>query len=155
MTSSEELVREARAALDSTAPRVPRRHLAVVTCMDARIDPFRILNAQVGDILVLRNAGGVITEDVVRSLLVASHILKVASVQLIMHTDCALLGLDQGAVERDMGRLPFDLRAFSSLQQELELGVQRLRSEPLLDLPAGVTGHIYHVDGGRLSRVVH
>jgi carbonic anhydrase len=155
MPGSEDLVREAKAALASDVPRVPRRHLAVVTCMDARIDPFRTLNAEIGDIHVLRNAGGVVTDDVVRSLLISSRLLEVSRVQVIMHTDCGAMGLDRDAIERQVGRkLPFDLHSFSNLEEELSRGVERLRNDPLLDLPAGVTGYVFHVDSGHLSRVV-
>ena len=152
MTSSGDLVRAAKASL--RAPKIPRRRLAVLTCMDARIDPFRALDAQLGDIHVLRNAGGVVTDDVIRSLIVSCHVLQVARVQIVMHTDCGMIGVDQAAIERDLGPLPFDLRAFTSIPEELERGVERLRNERLLSLPGGVTGYIYDVDSGRLSRAV-
>lgn len=155
MAGSDDMVRQAKETLSSDVPRIPRRHLAVVTCMDARIDPFRTLNAQVGDIHVLRNAGGVVTDDVVRSLVISTRVMSVSRVQLIMHTDCGAMGLDQAAIERQTGRkLPFDLHAVSNLEEELARGVERLRTDPLLDLPAGVTGYVYHVDSGRLARVV-
>ena len=84
----------------------PNKHLAVVTCMDGRIDPLRILALGLGDIHVIRNAGGIVTEDVLRSLLVSQRMLGTREVLIIMHTDCGLYGLDdakeRAAVEAEI-----------------------------------------------------
>ncbi len=96
MTASEELVRRAKNSVFGSSPR-PKKRLAVVTCMDGRIDPLRILAMSLGDIHVIRNAGGIVTEDVLRSLLVSQRMLGTREVLIFMHTDCGLYGLDERA----------------------------------------------------------
>ena len=122
MSTSGDLVRQASAVYHKVV-RVPQRHTAVVTCIDTRLDPLRISQSGPGELHVLRNAGGVVTEDVVRS-----------------------------AIEADLGRLPFDLHGFADLHDELERGAARLRGEPLLRLPGGVATYIYDVTDGGLHR---
>ena len=154
MTSSGDLVKQARAAV-SEAPREPQRHLALVTCIDARVDPWRIIGAGPGDVHTIRNAGAVITNDVIRSLVISNRAAGVTTVQVMMHTDCAVNGLDEAVVaERAGGSLPFSLHAFDDLEAELRKGVEKLRTEPLLDLPGGVSGTIYDVSNGTLTTVV-
>ncbi len=137
------------------APKTPRRRLAVVTCIDARVDPWRIIGASAGDVHTIRNAGAVVTDDVIRSLTISNRAAGVNQVHLIMHTDCAVHGLDEAQVAARAGaQLPFPLRAFDDLEAELRRGVDALRTEPLLDLPGGVTGSIYDVETGTLTSVV-
>ena len=149
MSSSDDLVRQAKAGYKQV-PQVPQRRTAVVTCIDTRLDPLRILKADPGDLHVLRNAGGVITEDVIRSLVVSTNRLQVNTVMLIMHTDCGMLNIDQAGVEAVLGPLPFDLGGFSDLEGELQRGAARIRANPLLDLSGGVTAHVYDVTNGSL-----
>jgi len=151
MSSSSDLVNQAKVAYQEV-PAAPRRHTAVVTCFDARVDPWRILEAGPGDVQVFRNAGGIVTEDVIRSLVISNHKFGVTGVNLIMHTDCGMIGLDQSAVEAELGRLPFDLGGFDDLTTELRRGGERLRSEPLLHLSGGVATYIYDLRDGGLRR---
>ncbi len=147
MTSSSELLKAAKAALHEPS-REPTRQLAVVTCMDARVDPWRILRAGPGEIHVIRNAGGVVTEDVIRSLVVSEVELGTQRVMVLMHTDCGMEGADEEAVAakvRDAtgAELGMILRSFDRLEDELQRGVEALRASPLIR--GSVTGAIYNV----------
>ena len=132
MTSSAELLRQARDQSEPL-PKKPRKRTAIVACMDTRIDPLRIVGAEVGDVHILRNAGAIVTTDVVRSLIGSTRLLGVDRIQVIMHTDCGAHGLTQEVVEEQLGPIPYDLHGFVSLEDELQRGVERLRSEPLID----------------------
>jgi carbonic anhydrase len=153
MSSSEELLRQARNQGPS-APKKPRRKTAVIACMDTRVDPWKIVGAEVGDVHTIRNAGAIVTDDVVRSLIASTKMLAVDRVQIVMHTDCGMQGLTQQVVEEQLGPVPYDFGGFVSLEDELQRGVERLRSEPLIDAPKGITGHVYDIDTGELRLVV-
>jgi carbonic anhydrase len=153
MSSSAELVRQARDQ-GATIPKKPRRRTAVVACMDTRFDPLRIMGAEVGDIHVIRNAGAVVTNDVVRSLIASTNWLGVDRVQIMMHTDCGALGLTRDVAEAELGPTAPDLRGFTSTEDELRRGVEHVRSEPLIDAPKGVTGTLFDVVTGELRTVV-
>lgn len=157
--TSRELLREAQTVLTSSVPREPRRRLAVVSCMDARVDPWRILRAAPGDMHTLRNAGGIVTYDVVRSLVLGQHTFGVRNIVVLMHTDCGLLGLDDARTNQELTeRLshPADIRfgGFSDLSEELHAGVERLRQEPLLAEIANVAGQIYDVESGQVRSII-
>jgi len=149
------MVKAAQSALQEPEKR-PTRRLAVVTCMDARVDPWRILRANLGEIHVIRNAGGVITEDVIRSVFISQRELGTTKVIVLMHTDCGMEGADEAAISasahEDLGSEPgFLLGSFEDLKTELERGVQTLRSHPLI---AGtVTGAIYDVHSDSVGTV--
>ena len=153
MSSSEELLRQARNQGPSV-PKRPRRRTAVIACMDTRVDPWKIVGAEVGDVHTIRNAGAIVTDDVVRSLIASTQMLAVDRVQVVMHTDCGMQGLTQQVVEEQLGPVPYDFGGFVSLEDELQRGVERLRSEPLIDAPKGITGYVYHIDTGELRLVV-
>lgn len=153
MSSSAELVRQARKQ-GAAISKKPRRRTAVVACMDTRLDPLRIMKAEVGDIHVIRNAGAVVTDDVVRSLIASTNWLGVERIQIMMHTDCGALGLTRDVAEAELGPTAPDLRGFTSIEDELWRGVELVRSEPLVDAPKGVTGTIYDVVTGELRTVV-
>jgi carbonic anhydrase len=153
MSNSEELLRRARRQ-DPSIPKKPRRKTAVVACMDTRIDPWKIVGAEAGDVHTIRNAGAIVTDDVVRSLIVSTQMLGVDHVQVVMHTDCGGLGLTQQMVEQKLGPITYDIGGFASLEEELVRGVERLRSEPLIDASKGITGSIYDLETGELNLVV-
>lgn len=145
--SSKDMVKAAKAAVHQPS-REPTRRLAVVTCMDARVDPWRILRAGPGEIHVLRNAGGIVTEDVIRSLVVSQTQLGTNQVMVIMHTDCGLEGTDEAAVaaavrEATGAELTMLLGSFESVRDELERGVRALRDSPLIQ--GTVSGAVYDV----------
>ncbi len=105
--------------------------------MDARVDPWRILRAGPGEIHVIRNAGGVITDDVIRSVFVSQRTLGTTKVLVLMHTDCGLDGSDEGAIgsaaQADLGaEVDFQLHSFEDLEQELRRGVASLSDHPLI-----------------------
>jgi carbonic anhydrase len=122
--------------------------------MDTRVDPLRIIGAEVGDVHILRNAGAIVTTDMVRSLIGSTRLLGVDRIQVMMHTDCGGYGLTQEVVEEHLGPIPYDLHGFVSLEDELERGVERLRSEPLIEAPRGITGHVYDIHTGESRLVV-
>ena len=139
-------------------PRPPSRRLAVLTCLDARIDPLALLGLEPGEANVLRNAGARATEDVVRSLVVAQRLLGVEDVLVIGHTDCGLEGLSNEDVRvrvreaggPDTGALDFD--PFPEPEAGVRETVRRLEEEPLLR-GLRTAGALYDVSSGRLREV--
>lgn len=131
----------------------PTRRIAVVTCMDARIDVFAVLGLQLGEAHVIRNAGGRVTDDVLRSLALSSHILGVNTVVLMQHTKCGLEGVtDEELRERtgaDLGFFPIDDHA-----EVLRSDVEMLTSTPYLGEVAAVAGFVYDVETGEIEDVV-
>ena len=159
MTSGD-MVRRARERV-GTGPRPgprPSTALAVVTCMDTRIDPFQLFRSRTGDIHTIQNAGGLVTGDVIRSLLISQRYLGTRRVAIVMHTDCGLLRLDSAAeasaiFNETRMELPFDLGGFSDLHQRLAESVRLVRTTPLLPHRDEVRGYIYDVDTQRLAEV--
>jgi carbonic anhydrase len=131
----------------------PGRRLAVVTCMDARIDVFAVLGLHLGDALVLRNAGGRITDDVLRGLALATHVLGVETVVVMQHTSCGLTGVTDEELRRltgaDLGFLSIDDHA-AALREDIEL----LTAQPFLGPLQVIAGFVYDVDTGALDDVV-
>jgi len=142
-------------AADPPAPRParPERRLAVVTCMDARIDVFAVLGLRLGDAHVIRNAGGRVTDDVLRSLALSTNVLGVDTVVLMQHTECGLAGVSdeelQGATGADLGFLPIGDHA-AALEEDI--GV--LTRQPYLGAVSAIAGFVYDVVTGALDDVV-
>jgi carbonic anhydrase len=127
--------------------------------MDARVDPLPVLSLEPGDVHVIRNAGGIVTEDVVRSLMISQRMLGTRSIDLMMHTDCGMHGLDEEAlrrrvVEESGHTMNLALHAFADLEAELRRGVELLRTTPLLADRSRVRGLIFDVEHQRASVVV-
>ena len=138
-------------------PAQPARGVAVVACMDARMDVARLLGLENGDAHVIRNAGGVVTEDVLRSLAISQHVLGTREVLLVHHTRCGLEGADEQAfttaVERATGRRPdWSMRAFADVEDDVRESVRLIRECPYL-VSGEVRGTVYDVDTGRLREV--
>jgi carbonic anhydrase len=136
----------------------PARRIAVVTCMDARIDVFALLGLAQGDAHVLRNAGGVVTDDVIRSLAISQRELGTKEVVLIHHTGCGLLALDdrgfRDGVEAETGvRPPWATEAFDDLDEDVRRSMARVRESPFLPRRDRVRGFVYDVETGRLREV--
>jgi len=156
MTEVDRLV-EANAAYAGIHANVadarPRRRLAVVTCMDARIDAFAALGLQLGDAHVIRNAGGRVTDDVLRSLALSSHVLGVDTVVVMQHTECGLAGVTDEELRArtgaDLGFFPIDDHAVA-LRDDVAL----LTAQPYLEPLKVVAGFVYDVKSGRLDDVV-
>lgn len=135
----------------------PAKRVVVVTCMDARIDPVQALGLEEGDAHVLRNAGGAVTDDVVRSLLLSQRLLGTIEIVLVHHTGCGMLTVDEdelaNELEADTGlRPPFRLEAFTSLEADLRLSASRLRKNPFVDA-SQLRAFVYDVETGRLREV--
>jgi carbonic anhydrase len=141
------------AARANVADPRPGRHLAVVTCMDARIDVFAVLGLHLGEAHVIRNAGGRVTDDVLRSLALSTHVLGVDTVVVMQHTKCGLAGVtDEGLREltgADLGFFPIDDHVVA-LKEDIAL----LSSKAYLSPLKLIAGFIYDVENGDLDDVV-
>lgn len=135
------------AARAHVADARPSRRLAVVTCMDARIDVFAVLGLQLGDAHVIRNAGGRVTDDVLRSLALSTHVLGVQTVVVMQHTKCGLAGVTDSELRRftgaDLGFFPIDDHA-KALREDIET----LAATPFLGPLQVIAGFIYDVESG-------
>jgi carbonic anhydrase len=158
MTGSDDLIRQARSSTTGGLPKNPRKNTAVIACIDARVDPTRILGGEQGDYHVIRNAGGLVTDDALRSLMVSQY-HGTTKVVVMMHSDCGAMAYpadaERARLEATTGeRIPFNLHRFDNLEGTLRAGVQRLRETPLLPHRNFVRGVIYDVETGRLRTVV-
>jgi carbonic anhydrase len=139
-------------------PSVPAMRVAVLCCMDARVIPSRILGLEEGDAHIIKNAGGLATDDAIRSLAISQHQLGTEEIILIHHTDCGMLGLDEDEfadrVEREAGeRPPWPALGFADLEQSLRESVERVASSPFIPRTESVRGFVYDVETGRLREV--
>lgn len=137
--------------------RFPKRRLALVTCMDCRINPLLVAGLDVGDAHIIRNAGGVVTEDVRRSLALSQRALGTEEVWLVMHTKCGVLGLDDEdfliGIEAEVGARPdWTPGGFDDLEEELRAGASRIAADPALASSA-VRGFILDIDSNELREV--
>jgi carbonic anhydrase len=136
----------------------PSRHLAIVTCMDSRLDVFAALGLRDGEAHVLRNAGGVITDDVIRSLAVSQRRLGTREVMLIHHTDCGLESLTDDGFRAELqeatGVAPaFAIESFTDVEADVRQSILRVRRSAFLPHCDSVRGFVYDVDTHRLSEV--
>jgi carbonic anhydrase len=142
-----------------TAPSaIPRKHLAIVTCMDARIDPQRALGLEQGDAHVLRNAGAVVTDDMLRSLVLSQRVLETRAVTIMAHTDCGLRKVhDQELARRlaaETGEAPpFAFGSVFDLDEHVRQQVARVRACPWLPHLDDVTGCVLDVADGSIRAV--
>ena len=137
----------------------PVDRAAVVTCMDSRILAARLLGLEEGDAHIIRNAGGVVTEDTIRSLTISQHVLGTREIMLIQHTDCGLLTTPEDvlkeSIEREAGQvLPFPLHAFVNLHANVRESIERIRTSPFVKHKDAVRGFVYEVESGHLREVV-
>ena len=129
----------------------PARGLAVVTCMDSRIDPLPVLGLGLGDAKVIRNAGGRVTDDALRSLVVATHLLGVRRVLVVEHTDCGMTKLSEQDARERVGSPDLDLGMITDQQASLQEDVRKVRTSPHLPAGLAVLGCLYDVTTGRLD----
>jgi carbonic anhydrase len=139
-------------------PMPPARQVAVVACMDARIETGRLLGLEEGDAHVIRNAGGVVTDDVIRSLAISQRLLGTREIMLIHHTDCGMLTFRddevKAQIEADTGlRPPFALEAFGDPAEDIKQSIRRIRNSPFIAHKDALRGFVYHVESGRLEEV--
>ena len=136
----------------------PATGVAVVACMDARLDVYRILGLREGDAHVIRNAGGVVTDEVIRSLAISQHKLGTTEVVVIGHTHCGLEGLDQDEFAQQLeeeARVPRDwtIGAFEDVGKSVSESIARIRESPFLRRSESVRGFVYDVNTGALREV--
>ena len=141
------------AARANTGSPVPLRRLAVVTCMDARIDVFAALGLHLGEAHVIRNAGGRVTEDVLRSLALSSHVLGVDTVVVMQHTKCGVAGVSDDQL-RAMTGAELDFHAFDDHAAALQEDIDLLTSTPYLGVLRLIAGMVFDVESGHLHDVV-
>jgi carbonic anhydrase len=139
-------------------PLPPARGVAVVACMDARLDVHKILGLEEGDAHVIRNAGGVITDDEVRSLTISQRLLGTREIILIHHTDCGMLTFSddelKAQIHEDVGLKPhFSMESFSDLEEDVRQSIARIKASPFVPHKESVRGFIYEVETGRLREV--
>jgi carbonic anhydrase len=162
MSVTEELLQNNEAYAESfekgDLPLPPARGVAVVACMDARLDVHKILGLEEGDAHVIRNAGGVITDDEVRSLTISQRLLGTREVILIHHTDCGMLTFSddelKAQIHEEVGMKPhFSMESFSDLEEDVRQSVARIEASPFIPHKESVRGFIYEVETGRLRKV--
>ena len=139
-------------------PLPPALSMAVVACMDARLDTHKLLGIQEGDAHVIRNAGGVVTDDVIRSLVISQRLLGTREVVLIHHSDCGMLTFRDDAVkdaiQADTGLRPaFAMEAFGDLEGDVRQSIARIKASPFVPVKDQVRGFVYDCATGRLNEV--
>ena len=139
-------------------PRKPARKLAVLACMDARLDPAKVLGLSEGDAHVIRNAGGVVSDDALRSLAISQNLLGTEEIILIHHTDCGMLTFtdDEFAekLEAETGHKPdWPVHTFDDLDQNVRDSIDKIRNSPFIPKTDNVKGFVYEVETGRLREV--
>jgi carbonic anhydrase len=139
-------------------PLPPAMGVAVVACMDARLDVHKILGLKEGDAHVIRNAGGVITDDEIRSLTISQRLLGTTEIILIHHTDCGMLTFKddelKAEIHEDVGLKPhFSMESFSDLEEDVRQSIGRIQASPFISHKESVRGFIYEVQTGRLREV--
>jgi carbonic anhydrase len=157
----EELVGNAVAhEADFEGPRavIPAKHVTIVTCMDSRIDSFRIFGLDSGEAHILRNAGGLVTDDVLRSLVLSQRLLQTREVILMHHTNCGLHGADEPAlraeIAADTGSAPpYAFGAFDDIDEAVRSAIARVREHPYLLHRDRVRGFVYEIETGHLREV--
>lgn len=141
----------------SQLPTEPQLRLAVLTCMDSRLDLFGALGLSLGEAHLIRNAGGIASDDAIRSLLLSQRLLGTTAIMVIHHTRCGLESFDeetlQGELERDFGeRPPFRLGAYRDVDADVRATVDTLRLSPFIN-SSDVRGFVFNVDDGALREV--
>jgi carbonic anhydrase len=162
MSTTDELLRNneryANSFGKSDLPMPPAKQIAIVTCMDARLSPYVMLGLSEGDAHVIRNAGGVITDDEIRSLVISQRLLGTREVMLIHHTDCGMLTFSddevKGQIQEEVGIKPlFALESFTDLEEDVRQSIRRIETSPFIPHKDSVRGFIYEVETGRLREV--
>ncbi|WP_144209364.1 beta-class carbonic anhydrase [Mycobacterium tilburgii] len=140
-------------------PLPPSKHVAVVACMDARLDVYRILGLQEGEAHVIRNAGGVVTDDEIRSLAISQWLLGTKEIILIHHTDCGMLTFRddefKAAIQQETGIKPaWAAEAFSDLEEDIRQSLRRIEQSPFVTKHESLRGFVFDVVTGKLNEVV-
>jgi carbonic anhydrase len=139
-------------------PLPPSKHVAVVACMDARLNVYGILGLQDGEAHVIRNAGGVITDDEIRSLTISQRLLGTQEIILIHHTDCGMLTFTdddfKASIQQDTGIKPeWAAEAFPDLDEDVRQSINRIKASPFIPHKESVRGFVFDVATGKLNEV--
>ena len=162
MSGTDELLRHNEAYVQGfdkgELPLPPATRTAVVTCMDARVNPYAMLGLNEGDAHVIRNAGGGITDDEIRSLAISQRLLGTEEVMVIHHTDCVMLTFSDDDFRRQLqeetGIKPaWAAEAFADLDEDVRQSVARIKASPFIPHKDSVRGFVYEVETGRLREV--
>lgn len=134
----------------------PARRMSVVTCMDARIDPLSVLGLRLGEAHVIRNAGGIVTDDVLRSLAISHWELGTQEAAVIGHTSCGMASFTNDTLTRKLTALGVDVGGldflpFRDVEESVRESVKRIQASPLLPEPYAARGFVYDVSSGRLN----
>ena len=134
-------------------PMPPGRKFAVVTCMDARLDPARFLGLEEGDAHVIRNAGGLVNDETIRSLVISHHLLGTQEAVVIGHTGCGMLTFTNADLHEKLGpdAESIDFQPFPDVAERVRQSVETIRSHPLLPDSFGASGFVYEVEAGRIE----
>jgi carbonic anhydrase len=163
MSATDELLANNEAYAESfdkgTLPLPPARKVAIVACMDARLNVYGALGLQEGDAHVIQNAGGVVTDDEIRSLTISQRLLGTEEIILIHHTDCGMLTFtdDQfkASIEQETGIRPeWAAEAFPDLDADVRQSIARIKASPFIPRKESVRGFVYEVESGRLREVL-
>jgi carbonic anhydrase len=162
MSVTDELLRNAESYSSDfdkgDLPLPPAKKVAVVACMDARLNPYGLLGLEEGDAHVIRNAGGVITDDEIRSLAISQRLLGTEEIMLIHHTDCGMLTFTDDEFKRtvqdDTGIKPeWAAEAFPDLDEDVRQSLARVKASPFIPRKDSVRGFVYDVETGKLREV--
>lgn len=139
-------------------PIPPRKRLAIVACMDARLETGSALGIREGDAHVIRNAGGVVTDDVIRSLAISQRLLKTREIMILHHSDCGMLTFTsedlQDSLEKETGIRPhFSFETFSHLEKDVQDSIVRVKNSPFIPHKESIRGFVYDVETGRIHEV--
>jgi carbonic anhydrase len=162
MSATDDLVKNNEAYAASFGkrdlPLPPRNKVAVVACMDARLQVYEVLGLDVGDSHIIRNAGGVVTDDVIRSLAISQRLLGTEEIVLIHHTDCGMLTFTddefKASLEQETGIKPaWAAEAFTDLDGDVRQSIARIKASPFIPRTDAVRGFVYDVHTGALREV--
>src|SRR6202522_2349541 len=146
-------------SFEGPLPLPPSKHVAVLACMDARLDVYSLLGIKEGETHVIRNAGGVVTDDAIRSLAISQRLLGTTEIILIHHTDCGMLTFTDDAFKRsiqdDTGIKPeWAAEAFTDLDEDVRQSIARIKASPFIPHKDAVRGFVFDVATGKLNEVV-
>jgi carbonic anhydrase len=162
MSVTDELLRNAASYAEGfdrgDLPIPPAKRVAVVACMDARLDPYALLGLGEGDAHVIRNAGGVVTDDAIRSLSISQRLLGTEEIILIHHTDCGMLTFDDDAyrqaLQEETGIKPaWAVETFDNVEDDVRQSIERIKHSPFIPKKDRVRGFVYDVRTGGLAEV--